>query len=178
MAHRAVRAVVMRLSAIVYPVARFHWRRLGGAKPCVRVFVRHGDAVLLVRHSYGPDWWILPGGAAARGEPLEAAARREVREEVGVALRAVVAHGQVPNPVTGRWDGPWLFSAEVDERTIDAEDWEIREARWFGIEEVLASRLRVAPGLAQWWEMLGYGARTEATGRTVAVRPPRGQGSG
>lgn len=40
--------------------------------------------VLLVRHSYGPEGWSLPGGGCARGEDAEAAARRELREELGI----------------------------------------------------------------------------------------------
>ena len=42
-------------------------------------------AILLVRHSYGPQHWALPGGGLASGEDAEACARRELREELGLA---------------------------------------------------------------------------------------------
>ena len=39
--------------------------------------------VLLVRHSYMPGW-SFPGGGVNRGEPAEAAAIRELQEELGL----------------------------------------------------------------------------------------------
>src|SRR5512139_3116265 len=47
----------------------------------------HDGRVLLVRTSYR-NCYSLPGGFARRGEPSEYAARRELREEVGIELPA------------------------------------------------------------------------------------------
>ena len=44
--------------------------------------------MLLVRHSYGPLNWEIPGGASEPGETLIETAVREVREEVGVEATA------------------------------------------------------------------------------------------
>ena len=49
----------------------------------VAVAVWDHDEVLVVRHSYRPGYF-LPGGNAGRGESLLDAARRELREEVGI----------------------------------------------------------------------------------------------
>jgi 8-oxo-dGTP diphosphatase len=62
-----------------------HWRgRLVGA---AAVIVDEGGRVLLVRHSYGPENWELPGGASEPGETIVATALREVREETGLSVR-------------------------------------------------------------------------------------------
>jgi len=44
--------------------------------------------VLLVKSWVGTQTWELPGGAPRRGESPEAAARRELREEVGIDVPA------------------------------------------------------------------------------------------
>lgn len=53
----------------------------------VRALVLHDDQVLLVRQ-HGDAEWVLPGGAANRGETLREAALREAHEETGVMIEA------------------------------------------------------------------------------------------
>jgi 8-oxo-dGTP pyrophosphatase MutT (NUDIX family) len=109
---------------------RLWWRV---RKPSRRsVFVALFDAdgrVLLVRHSYGPPVWTLPGGGRARGEKPEAAAAREMREELGcrlVELQAVASHTAVDSAST---DLRELFIATTpdtprpDEREVVAIAW-------------------------------------------------------
>lgn len=60
----------------------------------VGAIIVDGASVLLIERGKDPlkGWWSLPGGAVETGELLEAALRREVREETGleVAPLAVV----------------------------------------------------------------------------------------
>ena len=57
----------------------------------VGVVVFRGDAVLLVKRAKPPllGQWSLPGGMQELGETLEAAARREIREEAGLDLAKI-----------------------------------------------------------------------------------------
>ncbi|MGE0485682.1 MAG: NUDIX domain-containing protein [Gammaproteobacteria bacterium] len=52
--------------------------------------VTHGEQVLLIQRDRAPgrDLWALPGGFLDQHETLEAAVRREVREETGLELAA------------------------------------------------------------------------------------------
>ena len=71
----------------LYQAARVYWMIFKPLTIGVRVMMLRGDAVLLVRHTYRPNWFF-PGGLVERGESLEQAARREAREEVGAELGA------------------------------------------------------------------------------------------
>ena len=53
-----------------------------------------GDAVLLVKRRLAPNvgTWAMPGGMVELGEPLEAAARRELFEETGLEATALVSN--------------------------------------------------------------------------------------
>jgi ADP-ribose pyrophosphatase YjhB (NUDIX family) len=57
----------------------------------VGAIVWRGERVLLIRRGRPPrlGQWSLPGGAQQLGETLEAAIRREVREETGLELASV-----------------------------------------------------------------------------------------
>lgn len=68
------------------------------------VVVGRGDRVLMVRRANQPGYglWSVPGGYVDRGEVVEAAAAREVREETGleVAIGGLLGlFSQAGNPV-------------------------------------------------------------------------------
>jgi 8-oxo-dGTP pyrophosphatase MutT (NUDIX family) len=63
-----------------------------------RCIVWSGERVLLAMHHsllpFGGGRWGLPGGRIEYGESTEAAARREVEEELGIALGELIDCGE------------------------------------------------------------------------------------
>lgn len=110
---------------------RHHWRRL--ARPQLRgvtVFLRDSRGrILFVRHAYGPDVWGLPGGGIDRGEEPEDAARREMREELNVALGDLRCVGTLDETLSGAPHVAFLYAAMI-EGTPEPDGREIVEVRF------------------------------------------------
>lgn len=103
----------------------------------VRVIVEDDDKrVLLVRHSYIKGWY-LPGGGVEGGESIDEAARREVREEAGIAAEGglVLLNVYLNEEATGR-DHIGLFHLACWSRAGNylAPNGEIVEAAFFAPE--------------------------------------------
>jgi 8-oxo-dGTP pyrophosphatase MutT (NUDIX family) len=106
----------------------------------VRCVLRHGDDIMLVRHSYGDRRWMLPGGRVRRGEDPAATATREMEQELGLVCRAWTVTGRNAARAgyrrRSRADGfrrhtTWYLSGVAADRAVRPRAGEIDEARWF-----------------------------------------------
>ncbi len=115
----------------MYRVLRIYWflrrPRLNGVK-CV---VTDGNRVLLVRHTYGPRHWEVPGGGIKRHEPPSSAARREMREELGIDVKDWTALGEMPATIYDRRGTLHCFYATMSAARIAPDPGELADARWF-----------------------------------------------
>jgi ADP-ribose pyrophosphatase YjhB (NUDIX family) len=96
----------------------------------VKCVIDHGGRWLMVRNTYGHRRWTFPGGGVRRREATDVAVRREILEEVGIALGAVEIVGTYPG-ITKPRDTVTVFRAVVDSSAVVIDRGEIAEAEWF-----------------------------------------------
>jgi 8-oxo-dGTP pyrophosphatase MutT (NUDIX family) len=112
-ARSATDAATRLVLRCAYQGARLWWRLRRPPHRGALAAIWHGGRLLLVRTSYRPRLWSLPGGGVQRGEHPAAAAARECREEIGLlldtaALRLALAHSAFWE---GRPDSVHVFEA-------------------------------------------------------------------
>jgi 8-oxo-dGTP pyrophosphatase MutT (NUDIX family) len=132
-----------------------------------RAILRDDGGRVLLIHFHLPNmrFWATPGGGVEPGETLLQAARRELREELGIEL---VLEGPVHSATAifefegalientdhffhARWNGtPRLSGASASERAA------LVEARWWTVEELEATKEQIfPPGLVGVMKQLG-----------------------
>lgn len=116
---------------LAYRALRVYWFLLRPKLSGVKCVLTDRDEVLLVRHTYGPRVWELPGGAIKRREPPLSAARREIAEELGVSIDDWHSLGAVAVTFDHRTDHVHCFQAELPTRELTIDRGEIAAAAWF-----------------------------------------------
>jgi 8-oxo-dGTP pyrophosphatase MutT (NUDIX family) len=114
-----------------YGLLRIYWMLFRPSVTGVKCLLNDGDRVLLVRHSYGPRSWDLPGGSVKAGEEPADAARREMHEELGVAIDTWHPLGQLRIVIEHRRDCVHLFQAELHDPELTIDPGELIAASWF-----------------------------------------------
>lgn len=122
----------------------------------VKVVVRRGDEVLLIRHTYARrDVWDLPGGFVSPGEDPEHALRRELLEELGLVPTAILPTGATPSRFDRKREVLHSYAVEVGDRDeIRPSRAEIAQARWVRRDALPEETARLARRLVarSYWE--------------------------
>ncbi|WP_028219879.1 NUDIX domain-containing protein [Paraburkholderia oxyphila] len=106
----AVWRVALRLA---FPLARVWWRLRRPHHEGALVAIYVGQALLLLKSSYRAEW-NFPGGSVRPGEAPEAAARREMDEEIGFSSYTLVPAGSAFGTWDGRQDRVHFFELHLD----------------------------------------------------------------
>ncbi len=115
----------------IHRLLRLYWYIFRPTGRGVKVVLCHEGRVLMVRHNYGHKLWTFPGGGVKSGEVLTVAAIREVQEELGVALTAVVHLGTYESNYEHKQVTVDCYTAQVPSESFAIDDFEIAEGQWF-----------------------------------------------
>jgi 8-oxo-dGTP pyrophosphatase MutT (NUDIX family) len=122
---------------VIYRLVRTYWWVRRPVVLGVRVLVADEDRVLLVNHSYR-DGWFLPGGTPELGESLVATARREVREETGVAVCDVALLGIYSSLAAPESNHVVVFTGQAGRtkanQEMSAQNPEVDAVQWTGAD--------------------------------------------
>jgi diguanylate cyclase (GGDEF)-like protein/PAS domain S-box-containing protein len=126
-------SLILRRSVyrVAYRVLQVFWFVARPRKQGVKCLLTCRDRVLLVRHTYGSRAWDIPGGALKRKEPPLSAARREMREELGLGGVDWIEIGDLQGRVNHRRDIIHCFRAELCEPRLTIDRVELAALDWF-----------------------------------------------
>jgi NAD+ diphosphatase len=120
--------------------------------PAIIVLIERGETILLARgHHFQPGRFGIIAGFVEPGETLEEAVRREIREEVGLAVTDVRYFGSQPWPFPhGIMIG---FNAVSAAGEIQLDPQEMAEAGWYTLDDLpmVPQKLSIARRLIDAW---------------------------
>jgi len=110
----------------------------------VDVMVIEGSKILLVKRGQPPHQgeWALPGGFVEYGETVEAAAKREVQEETGIAisLSAILGVYSVPERDPRGHTVSVVFVGKMIGGQLQGGD-DAADARWYELDNLREEQL-------------------------------------
>ncbi|MES2994548.1 MAG: NUDIX hydrolase [Patescibacteria group bacterium] len=121
---------------VLAPFQLLYWRMAAPQAEGAKVLIKQGENFLLIRETYGPKHWTLPGGRSRKDEePLETA-KRKVREEVGIELSVLIPLGSYFHTRQHKKDVICAYLAHVGTQAFQINPNTVGEAHWFSVEEL------------------------------------------
>ena len=103
--------------------------------PCIITLVTREDEILLERNKFFPEnWYSTLAGFIEAGETAEDALKREVMEEVNIAVKNIKYFGSQPWPFPSQL--MLGFFCEYESGEIKVEEAELEDAKWFKINDL------------------------------------------
>src|ERR1017187_4436346 len=126
----------------------------------VGMLVWKDDKLLLIERARFPLGFAVPAGHVDDDASYEDAARRELKEEVGLESKEIklVAEGRKENPCR-REEGEWhhwkMFEVVATGEIIRSED-ETKQAGWYTRDQIqeLAEKSELEPIMQEWFKEL------------------------
>ncbi len=119
------------LLKIIHPVIKFYWFVFRPKTYGVKCIIENDGKFLMIRNTYGDHPWTFSGGGIKKNESAESAAKREVKEEVGIDIKNLEKIGECISTAEYKMDTISIFLARVENNSFIIDNKEISEAQWF-----------------------------------------------
>lgn len=122
---------------LVYFLLSIYWKIFKPKTFGARALIINNGKVLLVKHTYLPEWY-LPGGGLKVGETFEKALKREIKEELGIAVKNFRPFGTYINTKEGKIDTEkiYLIKENIDTAKMALDNRETRELKFFKLNSL------------------------------------------
>ncbi len=120
----------------LYPFAKTYWFIFRPTTHGVKVLVKNNSQILLIKQSYGDNFWTLPGGGMKKEEGWRDTAIREVKEETGLKIFNLNKIKSVFSEKEFKKDNIDIVIADCDDAQFIIDSFEIVDARWFSKENL------------------------------------------
>ena len=124
----------------------------------VGMFVWSGDKLLLIERRRFPEGFAVPAGHVDGDVSFENAAKRELKEEVGLDAESIelIAEGRKENKCRregGTWHYWKLYKVVAKGEVVRSKD-ETKHAGWYTVEEIreMAEENRLEPIMQEWFK--------------------------
>ena len=108
----------------------------------VGVFNSNGDMLVQQRQSFKEGWpnmWdITAGGSATKGDTSQAAAERELFEEIGLKLDLHSLRPHMTINYNHSFHDVYLIEKEVDLKELSLQQEEVQQVKWASKDEILS----------------------------------------
>lgn len=125
---------------IIRPIQKVYWLICRPHTRGVKCLIQNNDKFLLVKLNYAHNKWTVPGGGVKRKESSLDAATREAKEETGVTVINPIFIGFYKSRVEYKNDTVEVYVASADTLEVKIDPFEIKEAKWFSLDELPENR--------------------------------------
>jgi len=118
-------------------IAEIYWKIFKPKTFGVRALIIDKNKVLLVKHTYLPEWY-LPGGGIKIKESFKNVLKRELYEELGLYPENIKLFGKYTNIKEGKRDTirVYLVKQKIDINKLKPDKKEIVEIKLFNLDQL------------------------------------------
>lgn len=130
-----LKKIIRFFSKPVLYILKIYWKIFKPKKSGTKIILTYQGKTLLVKHTYG-NKFTFPGGNLKKGEDKEAGIRREVKEELGIALNNIFYLGSFVSTLYYKENTIHVYKAELAALEYTLDQFEIDEVRLVPIEQL------------------------------------------